>query len=325
MAYLLLVLGLALLAGGAEMLVRGSVSLAKRLGLPPLVIGMVLVGFGTSTPELAATVSAAVADAPGLAIGNVVGSNIANILLILGLAALLHPMQWNKRAFYRDGGALMTATALLIVVGLLGEIGRVAGGVFLIAIVVYCVVTIRMERRRRGPAARVHAAEAEAIPEVQKPTAILLLFCAVGLVGLLGGAVLVVDGATALARQFGIRESIIGLTVVALGTSLPEVVTSVVAALRREADVALGNVIGSNLFNTLGIAGLAGLLEPIEMPPNLIVFDLWVMLAATLAMVAFAVSGWRVNRWEGGLLLTGYGVYLASQFWPPFRALLGLA
>lgn len=304
--------GLVLLLLGGEFLVRGAVAVARRLDVSPLLIGLTLVGFGTSTPELVASLEAALAGAPGIALGNIVGSNIANVLLILGLAALVAPMATDARAFRRDGPVLLGASALLILACLGGTLGRWPGLAFLALLAAYTAATYVSERRRPTPATALHGAEAELVAPAGWPLWRGLAVALAGLAGVLIGASLLVDGAIALAHRIGVPDTLIGLTLVAVGTSLPELATSLVAAARRQGAVAFGNIVGSNIFNILGIAGVTAVVRPLPVPPELLGRDLWVMLAATLVFAAFAMTGHRVARWEGALLLAGYGGYMAA-------------
>jgi cation:H+ antiporter len=308
----LLAAGFALLLVGGESLVRGSVGAARRLGVSPLVIGLTLVGFGTSTPELLTSVQAALAGSPGIAVGNVVGSNIANILLILGIAAVLRPIACQPAAFYRDGSVLAASAVLITGMALTGSIGRVSGGVLVALLAAYLVYTYRTEQRRpEAPPAARHAREAEAAEPPPGPLWRNLLFAAGGIALTVLGARLLVDGAIQLAREAGVSEAVIGLTVVAVGTSLPELVTSIVAAIKREGDVAFGNVVGSNIYNVLGILGVTALVRPLGVPAEILAFDLWVMLGVTALLIVFAVTGWRLVRWEGAVFLAGYAGYVS--------------
>ncbi len=295
---------------GGEMLVRGAVTVAERLKVPPLVIGLTLVGFGTSTPELVTSVEAALAGSPGIAVGNIVGSNIANILLILGLAALVSPIVVASAAFKRDGAVVLIATLMCVGAVLMGSMGRLAGGVFFLGLLAYLAYTLITERRNATAAARVYEAEAESLPA---PTANLLLAALLFVAGLaltVLGAKFLVEGAISLAAGLGVSETVIGLTIVAVGTSLPELVTSLIAARKGESDVAFGNIVGSNIFNILGILGVTAIVQPLEVPVEIIRLDIWVMAAATLLMLAVAVSGWRISRREGAVMLAGYVAYL---------------
>ncbi|WP_371061339.1 calcium/sodium antiporter [Rhodosalinus sp. 5P4] len=306
MTWLLLASGLVLLLAGGEALVRGAVLAATRLGVSPLVIGLTLVGFGTSTPELVASLQAAAAGAPGLALGNVVGSNIANVLLILGLAAVIAPVAVSRGAFLRDGAAVVGASLALAALSLHGTVGRLAGAALLVALALYTLNTLRSER----------TGWQEVATEEDTPQGGLwrgLWLAALGIAGVVVGAEFLVRSALVLARGFGVSETVIGLTLVAVGTSLPELATSVVAALRRQSALALGNVLGSNLFNILGIAGVTAMVTPLPVPPEIAGRDVWVMLAAALALAAAGVTGWRIDRREGAAFLAAYAGVLALQ------------
>lgn len=311
MVYAEIALGLVLLVAGAELLVRGSVTLARRIGVSSLLIGLTLVGFGTSTPELVASVTGALKGSPGIAVGNVVGSNICNVLLILGASALIYPLATTRQAFKRDGPVLLGASLLFLAITWYGWLSRPVGAIFIALLAAYIIYTYRTEKVDPNASGALHSAEAEQVPALSLswPLAALLALAGIGV--LVVGAYLLVDGAIQIARGYGISETIIGLTVVAIGTSLPELATSIVAAMRKEADVAIGNVVGSNIYNILGILGVTALVQPIAMPPEIMAFDIWVMLAAAVLLVVFALSGLRINRWEGGLLLAGYAAYIA--------------
>jgi cation:H+ antiporter len=268
------------------------------------------VGFGTSTPELVTSIEAALVGSPGIAVGNVVGSNIANILLILGVAAVIGPIACDPAAFRRDG----TVLALSAVIGgaliLWGEVGRLAGLVLIALLVLYTVVTLVRERRRPDAAAAVYQQEADFIDGKRVNLGLAIGLAAAGIGGTIFGAQLLIDGATSLARALGVAEEIIGLTLVAVGTSLPELATSVMAALRRQADVAFGNVVGSNIYNILFILGATALVEPLAVPARIAAQDLWVMLGATALMAVFAMTDRRIVRWEGGVFLALYAGYI---------------
>lgn len=319
--------GLVLLALGGELLVRGAVQLAERLGVSPLLVGLTIVGFGTSLPELVASVQAALAGSPGIAVGNIVGSNIANTLLILGLAALIHPIAVGSTALARDGGLGVAAAALLVVVGLVWMLDRPMGAVLLAALIGYVALAYLQERR--GTPDHSAAFDKAAAFEAAHPrglhatlasapgagwlrvlASLALLLAGLGLV--VSGGKLLVAGAIGLARGLGVSEAVIGVTVVAVGTSLPEIVTSLVAAWRRAPEVALGNVLGSNIYNVLGIGGATALIAPTPVPAEIARYDAFVMLFAAVLLMIVARSGWRIGRREGGLLLGGYAVYLLS-------------
>ncbi len=310
MTLLYLALGLALLLGGGEALVRGAVAAAGRLGVSPVVAGLVLVGFGTSSPELVTSLTAALDGAPGIAVGNVVGSNICNILFILGVTAALFPVAVDGRAFARDGTVLALTTLAGLGILLTGAVPRAAGLVLVAALIGYVAYTYLAERRAHTPAEAVYAEEAaeKALPALGLWSGLGLALA--GLLAVVAGADLLVDAAVTLARAAGVSEAVIGLTLVALGTSLPELATAVVAGLRRHTEVAFGNVVGSNIFNILFILGTTAVVQPIAVPTEIIRFDVWVMLAATALMLVVVRSGWQVTRREGWLLLAAYGVYL---------------
>lgn len=303
--------GFVLLLGGADYLVRGSVALAKRFGVSPLVIGVTIVALGTSLPELMVSLSAALDGAVGLTAGNIVGSNIANILLILGVSGLMAPIACTRQALFRDGAAMVGATFLFVVAGLLGTLGFWHGlaGVTLLTLYLFGCY---WSERRTGDA--IHAEEAENVDAVRGSLGITIVAIIGGLAGVLIGADLLVKGATGLARTYGVSEEVIGLTLVAFGTSVPELATAIVAGLRGHTDVSLGNVFGSNLFNTLGIMGVVTMAVPIDMPESMLRFDVWVMIAATVLIVVMLRSGWRLGRIESGFLLVCYGLFIAAQF-----------
>jgi cation:H+ antiporter len=327
MTYVLLVIGLALLLGGGEALVTGSVAVARRLNVSPLVIGLTLVGFGTSTPELVTSLEAARIGSPGIALGNIIGSNIANILLILGVAAMIFPIAATREAFRRDGGVLVGTSLLMLAVVLFGTIGRGVGLLFLTLLGAYTLYAYFTERQAKGAAARVHEAEAEATVALSRQMALwkALPLAIGGIAAVVLGANLLVDAGVEIARAMGLSETVIGLTLVAVGTSMPELATSVMAAIRRQPDVAAGNIVGSSVFNVLGIAGATALVTPIPVPPEIAAFDIWVMLAATLLLILFVWTGLRLGRREGAVLLLSYVAYLIVQLAPGLRAQLGLA
>ena len=324
-AWIFLATGLVLLVVGGDALVRGAVSVAARLRISPLIVGLTLVGFGTSTPELAASVKAALSGSPDIAVGNVVGSNIANILLILGLSALVRPLLCARNAVKRDGLVAAVAAGLLVGVALFGTVPRFVGAVFLLLLGGDVVATYLIERRESSASADLHRAEAELVVPLPGSTWIPLALVAAGIAGVVIGASMLIDGALVIARAAGISEAVIGLTLVAVGTSLPELTVSIIAAIKRQGDVAFGNIVGSNIFNILGILGITALIQPLAIPAQFVQLDIWVMAAATLAMLAFATTNWRLDRWEGGLFLAFYCAYLWLLFNPGAMVALGLA
>lgn len=311
MAYIQLVFGLALLVVAGDGLVRGSVSLAKRLGVPTLLIGLTIVAFGTSAPELVVGVDAVLAGAPTLALGNIVGSNVANILLVLGLPAIIAPIACNAPKLGRNMTFMIGVSILFIAIAAWGPIGF-AQGAFLTALLIgylYFSAT-----RAKSPIEISEAAHAlEELDGLDKtPDSALKsgLFVVGGLIGLAVGADLLVDGAVTLARTLGVSEAVIGLTIVAIGTSLPELVTGVAAAMHKHGDVAVGNVIGSNLFNILGIGGISAMVGTIPVPENFLKLDLWIMLACAVILVPFYLFKRPIGRLSGIFMLVIYGGYM---------------
>jgi cation:H+ antiporter len=321
-ALLPLIAGLALLVIGGELLVRGSVRLAERLGVSPLLIGLTLVGFGTSTPELVASVQAALIGSPGIAVGNIVGSNIVNIFLIMGVSALICPLAVKSGALKRDGGVVLASALLFAAAAWTVGLIRPVGAVFALLLVGYLVYAYRTERvAGDGHTAAFDKAEAaEGLDPALRPRsaqgtgwlawAIPVVTALGGLAVIILGGRLLVEGAVTLARVLGLSEEVIGLTVVAAGTSAPELVTSLVAAVRRQSEVALGNVLGSNIYNALGIGGLTGVIAPTAVPAQIASFDIPVMIAASVLLLVFAWSGRRLSRLEGGVLVAAYVTYV---------------
>ncbi|MBR2657336.1 MAG: calcium/sodium antiporter [Loktanella sp.] len=305
MDYVYLVAGLIGLFFGGEALVRGSVGIARRLAIPPLLIGLTVVGFGTSTPELLVSVDAAWRGVPDIALGNVIGSNIANILLIVGLTALVWPITVTGATLRRDTLVMVAAALALVPVFALGYMGRLSGVVLVAGLVGYLIWAYRTP----GDA----TAEDENLPA---PSLALVstLWVIGGLVVLMVGARFLVDGAVSIARGFGISEAFIGLTIVAVGTSLPELATSLIAAFRRQSEIAIGNIVGSNIFNVLGILGVTAMIAPIPVAGRFLRFDLPVMIAVSLLLTALLLTRPKIGRWMGLALLAAYLAYvLAAQ------------
>lgn len=299
--YIYVVAGLLCLFLGGEALVRGSVGIAKRLAMSPLLIGLTVVGFGTSTPELLVSVNAAWRGVPDIAIGNIVGSNIANIALIMGITALVWPIRVSGSTLRRDTGVMIFAAFALVPVFMMGEIGRLAGAMLLSGLIGYLFWAYLMP----GDAAN------DAADESEKPKAIVsVLWVVAGFVALIFGARFLVDGAVSIARDAGMSEAFIGLTIVAIGTSLPELATSVVAAFRRQSEIAIGNVIGSNIFNVFGILGITAVIKPIPVADRFITFDLPMMIAVSLVMTALLLLRPTIGRKTGLALLSGYVAYV---------------
>lgn len=302
-------LGLVLLLVGGELLVRGAVASAKSLGASPLLIGLTLVGFGTSTPELVTSVTAALNGSPGIAVGNVVGSNIANVFFILGLSALIYPMAVNPKGFKRDAVMLSVSALACLGVVLHGRMDMLVGVVFLGILLAYIVFVYTQEKRMPDEAAVVAEHRAQDARKGPGNMALSVGMAVAGIAITIFGARFLVDGSIALAKGLGVSDTIIGLTIVAVGTSMPELVTSVMAALRKHADVAYGNIVGSNIFNVLFILGTTSIIQPIDMPHQIARFDIWVMLAATGLLVYFARTGTKLQCWEGWVFIAGYAAY----------------
>ncbi|MCR4376930.1 MAG: calcium/sodium antiporter [Rhodospirillales bacterium] len=312
MTYLQLLAGFALLFGGAEFLVRGAVLVASKLGLSAMLIGMTVVGFGTSAPEFVVSLNAAFDGSPGIAMGNVVGSNIANIWLILGVAALIAPVMVNTRAVIRDAMMLVGSTVLFALLCLFGIIEHIAGGILFLLLIGYFLWVYRQERTD-GAAAHLHEREAEEFQDVPMNIWVAWGSALGGLAALVYGADLLVGSGTVLARDAGVPEEVIGLTLFAIGTSLPELAASVTAAWRGHADVAIGNIVGSNLFNTLGVAGGVAALTTLPVPEQIAGFDLWVMVVATFMLLAYLTLSVRLRRRDGALFAGIYCAYIAAQ------------
>lgn len=308
--YLLLGAGLVLLTVGGDTLVRGASTAARTMGVSPLLIGLTLVGFGTSTPELVTSLTAAMAGSPGIAVGNVVGSNTANILLILGLTALIAPIVVDRAAFRRDGWMLVISAVICAAAVLVGRIGMVWGVAMIGLLLAYLVLAWLGERGSADAERDKYEHIAEDAPRAGGGLVVGLGLAVLGIVLTVAGANLLVSNAILIARDLGVSDAVIGVTVVAVGTSLPEMVTSVMAALRRHADVALGNVIGSNIFNVLFILGVTAVVQPIQAPAEIARLDIWIMLAATALLVLFVRTGMKIVRWEGLALLVAYGGYI---------------
>ncbi len=302
--------GLAILLVAGDALVKGAVNLSLRLGIPALIVSLTVVAFGTSAPEMLVAVSAVLDQAPGIAIGNIVGSNTANILLVLGLPALISGLNTSHFDTRESYVFMLIGSALFIGAAFLGPITWVHGLVLLAALTFVLADAIsdaRAHRRDRAP----HAETVASANPMMSGRRITLLLLA-GLVGLPLGAQLLVDGAVSIARTYGIRESVIGLTLISVGTSLPELATTAVAAIRRNADVALGNVIGSNMFNTLAIPGIVALLAPIPVDRSILSFDLWVMLGASLLLLPFVFRRLDISRVWGAIFVVAYAIYIVA-------------
>lgn len=336
---LLLIFGLILLIGGGELLVRGAVRLADHLGVSPLIVSIVIIGFGTSAPELAASIEASRIGSPGIAWGNVIGSNLANSLLILGATAVVGRLAVSRAPLWRDGGLVMVATFLLWMLAMDGSIGRYWGMAMIALLVGYLGYAVMQERGSSGASAAGDvglaysvshpagdnpgealddATEIAVRPEVsgmaglyyRYPRGAAIVVLLVGLALILTGGNLLVNQAVTIASAFGLSETLIGITVIAMGTSAPELVTSMVAALRNQGEIAVGNVMGSNIYNILGIGGVVAIIAPDGFPDTLIIPDLPILMMSAIVMLLCAASHYSIYRREGVLLLLCYFGYI---------------
>jgi len=317
--------GFVLLLFGAEYLVRGAVSLARRLNVSPMVIGMTIVAYGTTSPELVVSLQAAIDGLPGISVGNVVGSNIANILLILGASAAIFPIVVKPAALYRDASVMAGSALLFTALALNGNIARWQGVLMVAALVAFSLYAFQAERRRGRVNDPGDLAEelAEEFKDPPQATWLALLSIVGGIAAVVTGAKLLVTAAVFTARFFGVGEEVIGLTIVAVGTSLPELATAVVAAFRRHSEVAVGNILGANIYNLLAIMGLVSAISPIPVPPQILVFDLWFMIGATAVLLFFLLVYGGLNRAVAILFLAGFVGYTALQYYGVEKMLTG--
>ncbi|MDZ7291999.1 MAG: calcium/sodium antiporter [candidate division KSB1 bacterium] len=309
---LLFLLGLILLIAGAEALVRGSSRLAAAIGISPLVIGLTVVAYGTSSPELAVSVQAGLSGQADIALGNIIGSNIFNVLFILGLSALLVPLVVAQQLVRWDVPLMIGTSLLFLILALDGKISRLDGALLFAGNVAYVIWAIRQSRQESSPIKAEYAREyGDGSSKAKWQWLIHLAFAIVGLAMLVLGSRWLVHGAVTIARVLGLSELIIGLTIIAAGTSLPEVATSIIASIRGERDIAVGNVVGSNIFNILSVLGLASLVSPngVKVAPAALNFDIPVMIAVAAACLPIFFTGSLIARWEGALFLAYYFAY----------------
>ncbi|QDG76488.1 calcium/sodium antiporter [Labrenzia sp. PHM005] len=325
--YISLAGGLVVLIIAGDVLVRGAVGIAQRLGIPNLVIGLTIVAFGTSAPELVISLKAALKDAGGIAIGNVVGSNIANVLLVLGMPALIAATPCGEQGATRTAVFMVAVTLVFIALCFYSPIGLWAGLLLLALLAVFLAgSTIAARRHRRDLKAAANAAgadvatdsfdedELEDVDDVPDSVWIAIIYIVLGLVGLPLGAHFTITGATTIATAWGVSEAVIGLTVIALGTSLPELATTVMAAIRQHGGVAIGNVIGSNIFNLLAIIGITAVVVPIDVPQEVLKLDVWVMLACAVLLTALAGFKICLGKISGFVMTAAYALYIASVY-----------
>ena len=293
---------------GAEGLVRGSSSLAISFGISPLVVGLTIVAFATSSPELVVSIKAAIDGNPGIVVGNVVGSNICNIALILGVAALISPMRVKTQVIKREIPLMIFISFVFLLVLIDGSISRWEGAIFVIGIIAYIILSYMYVRKDKDDVEIVKEFEKGLRTKPYKIWQSILLIIG-GLVLLIIGSKLFIDGAIETAVKLGVSQAVIGLTIVALGTSLPELITSIVASFRNENDIAIGNIVGSNVFNILSILGISSLINPIS-NSGVTIIDLAIMMFFTILILPLCRSGFKLRRWEGALLFTGYIAYM---------------
>jgi cation:H+ antiporter len=306
-------LGLTALVAGAEALVRGASKIALSLGVSSLVVGLTIVAFGTSAPEVAVSVGAALGGAPDIAIGNVVGSNVFNVLFILGVSALIAPLAVHSQLIRQEVPIMIGASLLLLVVVLDGRLGRTDALLLIVLLDVYTVFLIRQSRAESKEIRDEYESGLRRDGGWDGHWAVQALLIVGGLALLVLGSKWLVDASVAFARAMGVSDLVIGLTIIAAGTSMPEVATSVMAAIRGERDIAVGNVVGSNTFNVLGCLGLSGLAssDGLAIAPAVMNFDIWVMIAVALACLPVFVSGREIGRGKGLLFLAYYAAYVA--------------
>ena len=310
MMYFLVISGFILLLFGAEIMLRGAIGIAEKLHISKLLVGMTIVAFGTSSPEFLVSLNAALSGSSALAIGNVVGSNISNILLVTGVAALLMPIIVKKGDFKQDGWMLLVGTVLFLILTFRLEIDIFAG--FLLLFYFISFLSYSYLREKRSFRATENLEEQSA--DVGSDNLVkLCVYLFLGFGGLIYGAQILVEGGVEIARKFSVSEAVIGLTIMALGTSLPELAATVVAAIRKQSDVALGNIVGSNIFNVVGIVGVVSIVTPLSIPARVINLDVWVLLAATLLLMPYMIGRLtRLGRFQALLMLFAYLTYIAS-------------
>jgi cation:H+ antiporter len=305
-AILFLIVGLILLFIGAEGLIRGSSTLALKIGITPLVVGLTVVAFGTSTPELVVSLKAALIGNSSITLGNVVGSNIANIALILGTAALIRPLDVHANVIRKEIPIMIAFTILMILLLLDGEVEFIDGLIFVVTIISYTIINITLARKEKN--AEVENKFKDGLKsKISVPLSIIMIVAGLGL--LILGANLFVNGAISIAKSIGVSDAIIGLTIVAIGTSLPELITSIVAAYKNESDIAVGNVVGSNIFNILGILGITALIITVN-AEGINFIDYGVMFFASLILLPLSKTGFKISRLEGAFLVAGFIAYI---------------
>lgn len=303
MNYLMMITGLVMLISGGELLIRGAMSAANKLHISPFLSGLIIVGFGTSMPELIVSVNAVLNNNPNIALGNIIGSNIGNIGLILGVCGLISPLAFKQSALKRDAIVMLSAVVLLILIGFTGQFSTLSGVVMICTLFSYLGFTIYKENNLDSPSHKLHQDEGKEIHNKPHKTWLVILSIGLGLGLLMLGAQWFVTGATVIATELGVSEALIGLTLVAIGTSLPEFTISLMAVLRKHMDVAVGNVVGSNIFNVLGILGVSSLISPISFTGRFVSFDQWILLFISLVLTLFLLFSHTITRIKATFLL----------------------
>ncbi|GAB5382240.1 MAG: calcium/sodium antiporter [Aliiglaciecola sp.] len=309
MDFVFIFCGIALLSLGGEALIRGALGAANKYQVSPLMAGILIVGFGTSAPELAVSVDATLKGSQDIAIGNVVGSNIGNILLILGLCAIIRPLTIQRRALQRDATSALLSTLLCCLLISLGLLNLVGGLTLISGLCLYLLWVYITEKSEQIPSAVMHVNEAKEVQRYPTQWLSLIAFVIAGLAMMLSGSHFLLKGASSVAISLGISEATVGLTIVAVGTSFPELSISIIAVIRKHVDVAIGNVLGSNIFNILGILGIASVLDPLAPTSRIINYDMWAMLVCAIALLILLWSTKKIHRATGALMLTLYATY----------------
>lgn len=310
MMYFFLILGLVTLIVGGEFLVRGAVGIAKKFQISTLVIGMTVISFGTSAPELFVSIGAALDGNAEIAIGNVIGSNVANLALVLGMTVLILPIIVDRNSKVIDWPMMMLATILFALFAMDGHISRYEGGILFAILVAFTFFLIRNSRRRNKQLAVEVAEDDDEISKVKDPIWKALGFTLIGLVALYFGSEWLVNGAVDIAESLGMEKRVIAVTVVAFGTSVPELVTSLVAAFKKETDISIGNLIGSNIFNIMAVVGITSIIQPMPVEDKAIHFDMWWVVIIAAALLPMMLIGKRIGRFKGALLIGSYIAYM---------------
>ncbi len=311
--FAILVVGIILLIAAGDFLVRGAAALARKFGIPALIVGLTIVAFGTSAPELVVSVQAVLAGASEMAIGNVIGSNIANVLLVLGLPALIMAIPTDTPGVTRNAFiAVMAAVIMIVIISVHSPLMRIQGAILFAGIIAYLTWMFGLAKSGSDDPALKEIAEIDDMGGMPAKTWLSVTFILGGIIGLAIGGNMIVSSGTQIASVFGVSDEVVGLTLVAIGTSLPELATVIVAAWRRETEVAIGNVLGSNIFNIFAVLGAAALTGPVVIPADLLVFDVWVMLAASVALLALIITRKPVGRATGAIFFGGYILYIGA-------------